>query len=323
MSRILFRAIIVAAPTVITWKYVNNRVHSNNVHKFSPFQSLKGQCESLIYNKNNIADDSSCRIFSNKLPTKIPMRITYRQNKHTSYKCFKNFIANEELWSIRNGSNIIHTFSLSGHLLKSFSLPNVLVCRAIIKLTSKNLLTCGSGGLFMINRNNDSTRLMLGDFSDMSLVGTTLYVLDWRLGRVDAMLLNSNGQTIEHKKGVTIGKAYVPSEYNSIQATDKWLYIGQYKDNSILKLPITDNKLGSCYKVQSFTRNLKGPIICGVDKEGTLLIADEFNHRLRTSSENEEWGSIDFKFDQPADAFIYKGLLFVETGSGLVVHNTQ
>ena len=103
---------------------------------------------------------------------------------------------------------------------------------------------------------------------------------------------------------------YSGNSYNTIQATPEFIYVGQFRANSILQLT-HDGVLVATHDTAAFG-DLIGPSLSGMDPFESLLVADFANQRLLVLKKNGESYFIDMeKYIYPSSAILIGNDMFV------------
>ena len=93
---------------------------------------------------------------------------------------------------------------------------------------------------------------------------------------------------------------------NTIQITDDFVYIAQYKTHCIMKYS-HDGKLASIIASEGTAMGkVKHPRLCGADRDGNVLIADMWNQRFQVLSSKGKWKSL------PMDSLNYSCCAVIE-----------
>ena len=210
--------------------------------------------------------------------------------------CQRLRIIGNETWFVTTETNTMNVYSKDGDKLRDVTFENIGFCRAVVKVQSQ-LVLAASKGLFISDMDGVIlSTLVEGDFSDVANFSNIICALDGQSAIVTVLKLNPETPLQEPQVLTEIfitETDYDASEnLNTIQMTSDSIYVCIYYEHVILQYTHSGSFVAKYGSKGRGPENLYWPKLCGADKQGTLLIADEDNSCFKTLTADGQWGKM-------------------------------
>ena len=191
-------------------------------------------------------------------------------------KCPKFLKIRNELWFLKRESTFIDVYDLNGKKRRSIQYGSIENIRSAAICVSK-LAISAQNGLFIADlEGNIEYKVQGNSVCDMCVMGNLLYVLDNYTSTVNILKLDTEKMSHSVERVFAL-QNYTKQAFNTIQATADKIYIAlrsadeihQYDHNGIRMAVYTHCNT-------QFSERLNSPKLCGIDIEGSLLIARRY-----------------------------------------------
>lgn len=186
----------------------------------------------------------------------------------------------------------------------------------------------GKKGLHLLGYNGEHhSKIADGCFAAVSLFETEIYALEYQRGKVlvfktvdsnNNKWIESNRYSLEHTN---------VTDYDRLRVDRNCIYVSSFRNHCIYVMDKHGNPL--CKRGEkglSRPGHLNHPILCSVDRAGSMLVADQWNHRLQVCDKTGKWTVIKLpgEIRYPSGVMLsYEGEMFITGESPSKSHVLQ
>ena len=223
-----------------------------------------------------------------------------------------------DLWSIECTTiSKIHIYSIDGVKKKTLPFQGIEYCLRVAQV-DQGLILAAESGLFITDMDGANCRRIIDDtIQDVSVFDSKVYILNNRSRKLHILKQNDNTDSYTQDSEFSI-LDYDENCDNTLQVTSHFIYIATIDMYQILQYRHDGTLVAAYGSYGSNVSDLNSPRLCGADADGTLLIADTVNNRLKTLTCDGEWRCLQVQgLNWPEFALINENSLLIKDKEGL------
>ena len=291
----------------------------------------KEMCDtSVMDTKGNItgtlphaqAEPGHSRLIKQTLTDVTKQTFGLQKTVEVGNNCHRMTNIDNNIWFIRRESRTCEVYSMNGTKGREIAFQSIGHCRSIVKAGS-GLAVASSQGLHLSDMNGIiSNTLLQGDFVDVTSCGDIICALNNRDGTVYVLKLGQEGNSATKMNEIKMQNYKTSYNLNTISMTHHFLYVAIRYNHEILKYTHNGTLLSKHGGGGKAVGQLDHPRLCGADRADTLLIADAYNHRMKTLTADGKWYCLDtVGLKEPSDAIIENDKLIVAQWNKLKLYS--
>ena len=226
--------------------------------------------------------------------------------------CVKFVKVNNELMFSKHNTNTLDIYSLDGNKLRSVTYADVGSIQSVSTLES-SLVLAANNGLFIADSNgNVESKVLEGNICDASIIDNVLFLLDNDTPKPKIHILKMNEDKMGHiKKGEFTITNSSGKSFNTVQATNKFIYVAHYGDHKIVQYDYAG--VPQITYTTAKGQSLPYPKLCAIDKDGSLLIVRHYEeNKVMVLTKDGQWHALSVTgIANPQGAFVEDDILWV------------
>lgn len=220
------------------------------------------------------------------------------------------FMVNNQLWC--NGyDSVLNVYDKNCQLMKKIKVKELTNIESVAASNTGHIvLACrGKRGLHLIQSNGEyQSKIADGSFADVVSYNGDVYALEYQQCKIIIFGHNDNKWSETRRYTLRCNKG---SDYDRLRVQKTGIYVSSWTNNCIYMYDIDGKFLDSKGWEGSHRPGLlDGPILCGVDRVGNILVADSNNNALQVYDRKGEWRVIDI----PGEVYSPTGVLISDDG---------